>query len=116
MRRSLLVLPMLVLTLACLLATAAPSAADVIGGSSLQGEPNVTKEPTGGEVDTVYWLATLPGGSSAAMTVAGTVHSVTIKGYALTSGLLQTILIQVLRPQPNGSLLSSRRASRSRCR
>ena len=35
----------------------------------------------------------------------GTVHSVTIKSYALTSGLLQTILIQVLRPQPNGSLL-----------
>jgi hypothetical protein len=40
------------------------------------------------------------------MTTAGTVQSVTIKGYAKSKEkLLQTILIQVLRPQPDGKLL-----------
>lgn len=77
--------------------------ADVINGSSLTGEPNVEKASL---VDSVYWLEKLPDGTSAAMTVAGTVRSVTIKGYArLEVSVARKILIQVLRPQPDGSLL-----------
>jgi hypothetical protein len=89
--------------LAVALALAAPAGADVISGSPLTGEPTVEKSST---VDTVYWLQTLPDGSSAAMASGGTVQSVTIKGYAKSKEkLLQTILIQVLRPQPDGKLL-----------
>jgi hypothetical protein len=89
--------------LVVVLVASATSGADVIGGSSLAGEPTIEKANT---VDTVYWLANVGGGGSAAMTVAGTVRSVTIKGYAKSKEpLLRKIFIQVLRPQPDGSLL-----------
>jgi hypothetical protein len=93
------------IALAAALASAAvspaASAADVVFGSSLEGTPNVTKRAP---VDSVYWAQALAGGASGAVPTAGTVRSVTIKGYSMTSGL-RTIFIQVLRPQPDGSLL-----------
>ncbi len=53
--------------------------------------------------DSVYWTQILANGASAAAPSAGTVKSVTVKGYC--SGGTSTILFQVLRPQPDGSLL-----------
>jgi hypothetical protein len=84
-----------------LVAAPAASSADTTWGSSLQGPPTAEKQA---EVDSVYWAQTLPGGASAAAPSAGAVHSVTIKGYWTGKGS-PTILIQVLRPQPDGSLL-----------
>ncbi len=85
------------------LALPATGGADVISGSPLTGEPTIEKANT---VDSVYWLANEAGGGSAAMTVAGVVHAVTIKGYAKSKEpLLRKIFIQVLRPQPGGGLL-----------
>jgi hypothetical protein len=91
----------LALLVALLLLAAAPavSDADTILGS-LQGSPTVLKTAT---ADSVYWTQTLADGSSGAAPSTGTVKSVTIKGNS--TGSMSTILVQVLRPQPNGSVL-----------
>jgi hypothetical protein len=91
----------LVAALSILAAAPAVGSADETIGSSLQSEPTVTKEAT---QDSVYWEEKLPGGASAAVKTAGTVRSVTIRGYWNGKGIA-TIHIQVLRPQSDGSLL-----------
>jgi hypothetical protein len=91
------------LAAALLIIAVAPAAsnADVLWGNSLQGSPNVTKEAT---ADSVYWMATFADGTSGAAPTAGTVKSVTVRGYWTGKGKPQ-IAFQVLRPQPDGSLL-----------
>lgn len=84
------------------LALAPPAgSADELVGSTLVSEPTVTKEAT---QDSVYWEEKLPGGANAAVKTAGTVRSVTVKGYWNGKGIA-TIHIQVLRPQADGKLL-----------
>jgi hypothetical protein len=95
----------LALSVALLVLAAAPavSRADTTVGSSLESPATITKEAT---ADSVYWAQTLGDGASAAMPSAGTVKSVTIKGYYdPAGGGYPTIFIQVLRPQPDGSVL-----------
>jgi hypothetical protein len=77
------------------------ASADTIVGSTLSTAPTVTKEAT---ADSVYWMQTLADGSSAAMPVAASVKSITVRGYWTGAGMPQ-IAFQVLRPQPDGSLL-----------
>jgi hypothetical protein len=91
-------LPVIVLFLA---AAPAVARADTIVGSSLAGPPTITKSAT---VDSVYWAALLGNNVNPAMPSAGTVKSVTIRGYYAGGGY-PTIFIQVLRPEPDGSVV-----------
>jgi hypothetical protein len=87
--------------LAVLVSAPAASNADISWGNPLQGSPTVTKEAP---VDSVYWARTFADGTSAAAPTAGAVKSVTIRGYWTGTGE-HRIAFQVLRPQPDGSLL-----------
>jgi hypothetical protein len=69
-------------------------------GSSLASPANVVKTAT---VDSVYWAAAFANGASATAPFSGDVRSVTVKGRWTGSGSA-TILFQVLRPQPDGSV------------
>jgi hypothetical protein len=94
------VLGMLLGTLVSLALMTGVSRADAIFGSSLSAAATVVKAAT---ADSVYWASAIAGGNSTSAPAAGKVESVTVKGRWTGSGL-PTILFQVLRPQPDGSV------------
>jgi hypothetical protein len=76
------------------------SATDTPWGSTLTGAANVVKNA---EADSVYWASAFADGSSATAPSAGQVKSVTVKGHWV-AGAYPKVFIQVLRPQPDGSV------------
>lgn len=80
--------------------TVASGAADTLWGSTLTGAANVVKKA---EADSVYWASAFADGSSATAPAAGQVRSVTVKGHWV-AGAYPKVFVQVLRPQPDGSV------------
>jgi hypothetical protein len=87
-------------TLASLALMTGVSQADTIFGSSLSAAATTVKAAA---VDSVYWAQSIAGGNSPSAPSGGKVESVTVKGRWTGVGL-PTILFQVLRPQPDGSV------------
>lgn len=76
------------------------SEADTLWGSALTGAANVVKQAS---ADSVYWASAFADGSSATAPSAGQVKAVTVKGHWV-SGAYPKVFVQVLRPQPDGSV------------